>query len=64
MTGYFNVLDDWRKRYPKVCYTNNDRKMHGLPMRRKTDKRKKLTQGTKRTKILKVFTIRFGNKVH
>lgn len=43
MKGYhFSLLGDWTKEYPKVCFTNNDRKIHGLPMRRKTDKRKRV----------------------
>ena len=43
MNGYhFSALKDWTKEYPKVCFTNNDRKLHGLPMRRKADKRKRV----------------------
>ena len=43
MKGYhFSLLEDWTKEYPKICFTNNDRKLHGLPMRRKVDKRKRV----------------------
>ena len=43
MKGYhFSLLENWTKEYPKICFTNNDRKLHGLPMRRKVDKRKRV----------------------
>lgn len=43
MKGYhFSLLEDWIKEYPKVYFTNNDRKLHGFPMRRKADKRKRV----------------------
>lgn len=45
-----------------LLFSNNARKMHGLPLHRKKIKERDFIQGVRQRKILMQFTIGFGGK--